>query len=114
MRAHDVAATRLVELAARVRVARDLADRRVVGARARQVQGVVAAEGVGVQVSVEISEELLRSVALAVDREVEHVVRMRAIAPVDPQARQGRRARCMTLVLDRRVVGVQPRRLHDL
>ncbi len=86
MRAHDVAAACLVKLAARMRIASDLDDRRAVGARARQVQGVIAAEGVGMQVTVEVGEELLRAVALAVNGEVENVVGMAAVAPVNPRA----------------------------
>ena len=75
MGAHVVAAARLVKLAAPCA----LQATSMIGAprrAARQIQGVVAAEGVGMQVTVEVGEELLRAVAFAVDREIEDVVGM--------------------------------------
>ncbi len=88
MRAQRVAARRLVELAPRVGVAGHLADARRRRARVGQVQAVVAAEGVGVQVTPVVGQEPLRAVLLAVDGEVEHVVRVSGVAQVGPQARR--------------------------
>jgi hypothetical protein len=74
MRTHEVRVACLVELAACVRVAGDLDDRRGRVARAGKIQRVITAAGVGMQITVAVGEELLRPVALAVDGEVEDVL----------------------------------------
>ena len=63
-----------------MRVARDLDDAGLSRARVGQVQAVVTAEGIGLQVAPVVGEEPLRAVALVIDREVEDVVRVGRIA----------------------------------
>ena len=50
---------------------------------------VVSTIGIGQKHLIVILEEILRSVAPAAEREVEHVIRMRRIAHVDPHPRLG-------------------------
>jgi hypothetical protein len=57
-------------------------------------------------------QELLRAVTLAIDREVEHVIRVGRIAQVDPQPRRAQKVSDQLLQLDRRVVGVNDPRLE--
>src|SRR5262245_7248289 len=78
----------------------DDARRRRRRARVRQVQAVVTAEGVGLQVAPVVGEELLRAVALAVDRNIEHVVRVGGITQVDPEARRAQKMSYQLLQLD--------------
>jgi hypothetical protein len=61
-----------------VRVAGHLDDARRGRAWVGQVQAVVPAEGIGLQVALVVGEELLRAVALAIDREVEPNIYNRA------------------------------------
>ena len=56
-----------------------------------------ADEGVGVQVALVVGQELLWPVPLAVDREVEHVVRVTGVAQVAPQPRRAQKMSCRVL-----------------
>jgi len=64
--AQRVAAARLVELAPRMGVAGHFDDGRAAGSRVRQVERVVAAEGIGVQVAAIVFQQLLRPVAFPI------------------------------------------------
>ena len=108
VRPRRIAAARFVKLASRMRVASHLYNRRRARDGAGQIESVVAAEGVGMQVTVEAGQEVLRSITFAVEGEIENVVWMLAVAVVDPEARRRRGAGLGLQVLDRRVVGVQP------
>jgi RNA polymerase sigma factor (sigma-70 family) len=77
-----------------------------------QVQAIVTAERIGVQVTPVVGQELLRAVALAVDGEVEHVVRVGGVTQVHPQPRRAQQVGHQLLYLHRRVVGVQRPRLE--
>ena len=93
-------------------VASDLDNAGLSRAWVRQVQAVVTAEGVGLQVALVVGQELLRAVALVIDREVEDVVRVGRIAQVGPQPRRAQTMGEQLLQLDRRVVGVDGPRLE--
>src|SRR5687767_12660661 len=69
MATSGVATLRVVELAPRMRVAGDLDDLALRG----QVDAVVAAERIRLQVALEAGEETLRSVTATVRRVVKHV-----------------------------------------
>ncbi len=91
-------------------IAGDLNDGRLAAHRIGQVQTVIAAESVGVQITAISLEEVPRTVARAVDREIEDVEGMLPITPVNPQMRLVRGVRVVAQILDDRIVGVQPTR----
>ncbi len=80
-----------------MRVAGDFDDACLRRQRVGQVQAVVAAERIGVQVSLVAGQELLRAITSAVKREVEHVVRMSGIAQVRPHPRRAEQMRLRVL-----------------
>src|ERR1700722_1945103 len=84
-----------------------LDDASLGGKRVRQIQAIVAAEGIGMQVSPIVGQEQLWSVTLAVEGEVEEVERMSEIAQVTPQSRGVEEMRGGILLFHRCVVGVQ-------
>src|SRR6202050_4004425 len=59
------------------------------------------------QVALVSAQKLLRTVTLAVEGEVEHVVRMGGIAQVGPQPRRAQQISLRVLQLYGRIIGVQ-------
>src|SRR5579863_4946455 len=102
MRPGGITGAGVVKLAPGMGIAGHFDNARNTAVWRRQVQAVVAAESIGVQVTLKVHQELLRSIALARGREVKDVVRMRAVSQVGPKTRRGRGLRRRLLILDRR------------
>src|SRR5262245_24416569 len=102
MSAGWIGRARVEELATRMGVAGDLDDL----ALRTEIDGVVAGEGIRLQIPLEAGEEPLRTVTLVVGREVEDGVRLRAGAGVDPDAALPGAVACLVLHRQHRVVGV--------
>jgi hypothetical protein len=71
-----------------------------------RVDAVVAAEGIGLQMTAETLEEQARAVSLMAPREIKNIVRIKIIAEVDPEPGQGLDLSLRIPQLHRRVVGV--------
>ena len=68
-----------------MRMARHLDDASRRRARFRQIQAVVATEGIGLQITLIVAQEVLRSIALVVPGQVKDVERMGGVAQINPE-----------------------------